>query len=68
MTRLERIALNKALGLSAKRFEEMTDRAYEEVRDFEAERRLKTQADVRGIKPNAWPKPTHWYWALRFGR
>lgn len=43
MTREDRIALNKSLGLSVEWLEALTDAEYEAERDFQEEKALRTQ-------------------------
>lgn len=46
MTRQERIAFNKRLGLDASRFEAMTDSGYESELDFQNEKALRIRRDA----------------------
>jgi hypothetical protein len=41
MTRAAHIAINKRLGLDARKLEAMTDEAYESERDFQTEKYLR---------------------------
>lgn len=47
MTRDERIALNKSLGLNVEWLEAMTDDEYEAERDFQEEKALKLRAEYK---------------------